>query len=108
VRWGRTLPADAVVVTGNDPLFAMATGRRAAPALPPDLGEASGRPLATPAQRLERSACELPSGWIAVGDSADQVGAALRQLLASRSSRLHVSERAAIGGRGAAWRFSCR
>ncbi len=108
VRWGRTLPTDAAVLTGNDPLFAMATGRRAAPALPPDLGEAGGRPLSTPAERLEQSACALGAGWIAVGDSGDQVGAALRQLLATESSRLRVSERVALDGRGEAWRFTCR
>lgn len=108
VRWGRTLPADQAVLTGNDPLFAMATGRRAAPALPPDLGEARGQPRSTPAERLEQSACALGAGWIAIGDSADQVGAALRQLLASRASRLHVMERVALDGRGEAWRFVCR
>lgn len=107
VRWGRTLPSNAIVVTGNDPLFAMATGRRAVPALPPDLGEARGRPLTTPAQRLEWSACELGEGWLAIGDSEDQVGVALRQLLRSTSSRLAVTKRLQLEGRAEAWRFRC-
>ena len=108
VRWGRTLPRHATVLTGNDPLFALATGLRAAPALPPDLGEASGRPRSTPSERLERSACALGRGWLAVGDSSDQVGAALRQLLGRGGSRLSVSQRVRLEGRGEAWLFACR
>jgi hypothetical protein len=107
VSWGRTLPRDAVVLTGNDPLFALATGLRAAPALPPDLGEAGGRQLLSPATRLERSACALGHGWLAAGDSADQVAVALRQLLASPGGRLAVTERVQLNGRGEAWKFSC-
>jgi hypothetical protein len=108
VRWGRALPRDAVVVTGNDALFALATGLRAVPALPPDLGEASGRPRSTPAGRLEASACTIGQGWLAVGDSTDQVGTALRAAARTAASRLSLTERVQLDGRGEAWRFHCR
>lgn len=107
VGWGRTLPRDAIVLTGNDPLFALATGLRAAPALPPDLGEASGRPRSTPASRLEASACALGRGWLAIGDSADQVGVALRAAMRSSAPRLSLTERVQLDGAGEAWRFGC-
>ncbi|MBX6332518.1 MAG: hypothetical protein IRY91_11785, partial [Gemmatimonadaceae bacterium] len=108
VAWARHLPPDVIVLAPNDPLFANATGRRAAPALPPDLREDAGAPAAlSAAARAERSACTVGRGWFALPDTTDATSAAVRALRADARARVRFGPPERVGPLGLAIPFTC-
>ncbi|HEX6536391.1 MAG TPA: hypothetical protein VF041_17500 [Gemmatimonadaceae bacterium] len=108
VAWVRTLPAEAVVLTQNDPLLSIATGRRTAPLLPPDLGAIVDPARAVGAtRRVQASLCAAGHGWIAVPDTADAAWYAVRALATSTDSRVRFGPPLSLGASAAAARFEC-
>ncbi len=108
VAWSASLPRGTTVLTPNDPLFAAATGRPAAPALPPDLREDVGLPGAIPAaRRLEESACTARTGWLLLPDIDDATGSAWRTLRRWPEARVRFGTPIRVGPRGVAVPFSC-
>ena len=109
VRWGWTIPKDAVVLTANDPLFAQATGLTSAPLLTPDLRETRGLPpLHSAIERVASSACAAGEGWMAVVDTLDEAGAAIRALQMVPSGAVRFNRTVHLDGARAAVHFRCR
>jgi hypothetical protein len=108
VAWARHLPPDAIVLAPNDPLLANATGRRVAPALPPDLREDAGAPATlSAAARAERSACTVGRGWFALPDTTDATSAAVRALRVDARARVRFGTAERVGPLGLAIPFTC-
>ncbi|HEU4642254.1 MAG TPA: hypothetical protein VFS44_07340 [Gemmatimonadaceae bacterium] len=108
VRWARTLPPNAVVVTEDDPLLAAATGRHTAPLIPPELVALVDSSRArSDRDRVARSACAAGAGWIAVPDAGDIAWRAVRALVEAPPAGLRFGSPVQVGPIGAAIPFAC-